>query len=964
VTKLALVKSTLTTAMKAATAATFLLILGLRPGIAAADLARTADFHIAPQPLPAALLQYSEQAAVQVTSPSAILEGKTTAGVLGSYPARNALERLLAGTDLSYDVISSNTVAIRLTSTSSGDARTHLESSLLGGPGANAGVLRLAQADPSMSRETDLVKHFEIKAKPLADALMEFGVQSGLTVVAPTTLTAGKKGAAVRGDLTPTDALGRLLKGSGLTFARAADGTIAIQAISSSNPVQVSTGESRLEKDFTGNEELAEIVVTANRRLQRAQDVPATLQVFSGRDLEKNGADGFADYLGSVPGVSFRDQGNGANKITIRGISNFAASDGAAGPVSTTGFYVNDVTVQGTSVAPDLSLYDVQRIEILKGPQGTLYGDGAMGGAIKMILNAPDASAFEGKGDVSVSSTENGGFNWRARGAVNFPLAQDRVALRIASTYLNDDGYVDNIARADKNANSKESYSIRGVLAANITDAFSAEVLALHNVQNLDDFPQIDKSLGRYRSSVPEDRSDKTKATLIALTLKNKFDFAELSSVTSRYRLDRANIDAVVFGGPTFSAYGPVTQNPFFASPEVRVTTQEFRLVSSGDKRLDWVAGAFYRDRRQMVPSGGFFVPGDLAGINAGLAAAAQPQIPSDGVYFRALTDVSATQYAVYGEGNLQITDRIEFTAGFRWYDEKTTAVTGTTGYSVFTSLTSAPVRIPISDNGVIPKFALSYKVSDGSRIYAQVAKGFRSATPNLNFFLGGDQGAQSDNLWSYEVGSKNSFLNDRAVFNASAFYLDWKGLQALALLPTTTGLISTFIDNAGDGEIYGFEAEASGSLSSAFTLGAAVGYTHSELARTLGTGKVGAVLPQSPQWTASANGEYRVPLTYGDAFARFDVQYVSQQLTTLVQVNTAGVITNDGRPIKASTMGNLKLGLDRKGAWDFTLFVDNLWNERAEVGRGRGTLGGLSDITRFSVARPRTVGLMAAKMF
>ena len=209
---------------------------------------------------------------------------------------------------------------------------------------------------------------------------------------------------------------------------------------------------------------LEEIVVTAERRTQNEQDVATALQAFTGQGLERRGADGFEDYVLSVPGLSFRDQGAGATRIAIRGISNVSASDFAVTtPVSTVGLYLNDVPIQGTSQLPDLNLYDLEQIEVLKGPQGTLYGEGAMGGAIRMTLARPDPTEFSARGEVIGSFTDDGGFNNAGRGVVNIPIAEGSTALRIVGTYRDHDGFVDNIARDEEDANSSSAYSVRAL---------------------------------------------------------------------------------------------------------------------------------------------------------------------------------------------------------------------------------------------------------------------------------------------------------------------------------------------------------------------------------------------------------------------------------------------------------------------------------------------------------------------
>jgi outer membrane receptor protein involved in Fe transport len=710
---------------------------------------------------------------------------------------------------------------------------------------------------------------------------------------------------------------------------------------------------------------LTSVIVTANRRLERAQDVPSTLQVFSGESLEKQGADGFADYLTTVPGLGFRNQGNGTSKITIRGISNVGGHDAGWGTTTTTGVYLNDVAIQGTDIPPDLALYDLERIEVLKGPQGTLYGEGAMGGAIKMTVKRPTLNEFGAKTDLSAGSTQSGGLNYALRGAVNVPVLSDRAALRLVGTYSDEDGFVDNVTRGENNHDHKKGYSLRAILLAQVTDALSAEVLALNNVRKLDDFPQIDSSSG-YRISSAEDRYNDVDSNLLALTLKNDFAFAELTSVTARLRLDRDFFEQIVFGRPFFAPYGPLTQDGYRYQTGLESLSQELRLVSKGHHRIDWIVGAFYRDKDQKAPNTGFIAAGDLPAVNAGLAAASLPQLPADGRYFESFNHQKYTQYALYGEGKLDVGRGFDFTVGLRWYDETVETSHRAIGYSAMAASTNVNLLPPIKETGLVPKVALSYRLSDDNLLYVQAAKGFRAGSGNSNFAIAGDEGAESDSLWSYEAGSKNAWFGGRVIFNTSVFFLDWKGIQSSVNLTSRIdpAIVVPVTENAGNAEVYGAEAEVAASPTRTFSIGAALGYTHSKLISSLGNFLVGAALPGTPEWTVSGYGRYGIPVSVGEAYARFDVRYVGEQTAKLMMVGPAGNITSDGFPMKAYTLGNIRVGLDRDSGWGFSLFVDNIWNERAMLGRGYEGGSIVRMPQRFTVERPRTYGLSVTTLF
>lgn len=510
---------------------------------------------------------------------------------------------------------------------------------------------------------------FTIPAQKLDAALMEFSRQAKVQIIASTAELKDFDTVGATGNLTLSGALKKLLGDSGLSFTPVGESAISIGKrgetradgapmmkdsspaeialrLAQSNEASMSQAESastvseKAEEAAdsapaaTDDEKLDEITVTAQRREQSAHDVPSALQVYSGRELDRLGKDEFEDYVFDVPSLSFRQQGSGSQRIAIRGVSNIAGGEYVVGdPASTVGLYLNDIALSSTAIMADVALYDLNRVEVLKGPQGTLYGEGAMGGAIKMILNKPDVQSYGANGDVSLSSTKSGGLNNAIRGMVNIPLAVDKAALRVVGSYKGNDGFVDNVLTGENNHNDTESWSVRALLGAQLSEKFSAELLLLRDDQHQDDFSQIELTPGDLNISVAEPRFSNSEVSVAGLTLNYDLGFADLTSISSFFQLDRTFNDTVAFVGNilTFLGVPPgtYTQESFVAGSITESTAQEIRLTSKGNNRLDWVTGAFYRTKELDADS---FVPipaDELGPINDALVANGSAPFPA-----------------------------------------------------------------------------------------------------------------------------------------------------------------------------------------------------------------------------------------------------------------------------------------------------------------------------------------------
>lgn len=716
---------------------------------------------------------------------------------------------------------------------------------------------------------------------------------------------------------------------------------------------------------------LQEVIVTANRREQNVQDVAASIQVLDGELLERIGANDFEDYLTSISSVGMTRSGSGSVKAGVRGVSNVIGNESGVGDsTSAVGLYLNDVPIQGSGPLPDLALYDVQRIEVLKGPQGTLYGEGAMGGAIKMVLTPPDARVLATKAEAGLSHTKEGGTSYEVKGALNLPLIQDRMAARLVASYRDDAGVIDNIRTAEDDVDSSTTLNLRALLAWNLTEAFRAEALVLHQKFDQDDFGEVISGLGDLQSNLAEDRYNEVSFDLYALTLKYDFGGAELVSSSSYWKNDRERFDraAVVgyFLNFTLGAVGlplvdPTDAQGFTLFLNQHAFTQELRLSSTGKNRLDWSVGAFYRSAKQN--STGYDTVSDLSAQNQAMIDAGffPPSAIFESSYaYESKINEKFEQTALFGEVDWKLADRWSLKLGARWFQEDLDLYQRDEGLNLvaldleFLGIPNPSIRsTSAKDDDVIGRIGLSYEVSADKMLYALVSQGFRSGGPNFSGGLAGTTVPElfgSDSLVNYEIGAKTAWLDRRLIANASLYYIDWSDVQV-----RVNGANTSYIDNAGTAEVRGGELQLIAMPTDRWQIGLNLGILSSELTK-LGpgaSGRIGADLPNAPETTGSAYAQYRWPLAaLGDGIARFDFQHVGKQAIELIPA------TGDTAPfyLDAYDIGRFQIGVENE-RWAAFLYADNLFDERAETSKVRLNPPGTVE-ERYSLIRPRTVGL------
>lgn len=607
--------------------------------------------------------------------------------------------------------------------------------------------------------------------------------------------------------------------------------------------------------------DLQEVVVTAERRESTVQKTSFSITAITGEDLTRKGLSRIEDVAAETPGISMKQFAPGYTEFEMRGLSS------TGGNSATVGLYVNDVPMAAPAFSPngkpmiDPDLYDLQRVEVLRGPQGTLYGAGSMGGTIRLITAPPQLNKFEGSGQTILSSTRNGGFNWGQSGALNLPLVQDRVALRLDATEKYNTGWIDRIAVSpfpigpsgscgyvtcvrgnvqsapvvgkQTDINWNRLRNARASLVLQATDRLTFDFMGMYQGLSSGGFPWADASVGIQNLDHYSPFSNSTPFNdtyrIASFTVNYALDFAKLTSVSSYWNRNSwwrgdasETIQSVIntyFGDPAFES------PTYYNSDRSKQWSEEVRLTSTGSGPLQWVVGGFYSSFTSVLDQN--YAAADYAPLSVG-GAAANP----DGIIFTLGAPYHIKQDAAFAEGSYRFADSWKATAGIRWFrytDDYTHDDAGIFSPTGNASHELSPT-VRGSASGVNPKFNLSYEPTRDLTVYTEIAKGFRPGgvnTPVPSFC--GNQVPQTyspDSIWNYEVGEKARLAGGRVTVNADFYYIRWTGVQQQVTLPCSY-LYST---NVGTGESYGPELELTAHLTQHLAFSLNGSYTNAKL--------------------------------------------------------------------------------------------------------------------------------------
>jgi len=729
-----------------------------------------------------------------------------------------------------------------------------------------------------------------------------------------------------------------------------------------------------------------DIIVTAQKRAQTLIDVPQSITVVSGEVLDQRHAVSLIDYASLVPGLSIQQQNAGESRIILRGINTGGSSPTVAVYIDDTPFGSSTGQTNAAHLAGDIDPFDIERIEVLRGPQGTLYGANSLGGLIKYVTAAPKFDKISVRGQAGVESVDGGGVGWSGNGVVNVPLS-DTLAVRASGFYREIPGYIDSVGVRASDINHTADYGGRFALLFKPTDRFTLRLTAI--AQNIRahgrDTVDVDAAtltpitadpftgtpgngLLRYQA-LPE--GNRVNYRLYSGTLDYDFGFASLTSVTSYATLrQHEDTDATPLLGDIGPFYGATT--PYGTDQPSDISqkkfAQEIRLTSAKSSRIEWLIGGYYTREpgriyqlyRPFDPATGAFllqagtIPQDVLG--PGVPAA---PLPFD-QFLTAQLDSTYKEYAGFGSATVHLTHALDVTGGVRYsHNEQDTTQTLGGAFAVVQGADATSVGH--SSEGVwtwsvSPRYEFNRRVA----IYGRVAKGYRPGGPNVV-----PPGApadyparfRADTLISYEAGVRAETPDRTFGIDASVYYLDWKDTQVSTTFQTSIGPVSA--DGNGEGaKSYGGDVTATLRPTRGFLVIASAAYNYTALkGNILVGGADGDQLPYAPRWTANLSADYDWALSArAKAFVGGTVAMVSDRpadFDSAYQATFGHRLVLDGY----ATV-DLRAGIEI-APFTLSIYAKNLANSGGQTYAGAygSRYAGLIDV---ALIRPRTIGLTA----
>ncbi len=769
------------------------------------------------------------------------------------------------------------------------------------------------------------------------------------------------------------------------------------------------------EQIIEKNKSLEVIEVTATRRSGSIQAAPLNITALDADVMKDQNISELADVARWVPGLTITDQGGrSGSPIIVRGLN--TNSSGPSSDGGTVATYINEIPV-----SVDMRLVDVERVEVLIGPQGTLYGAGTLGGAIRYMLKEPELDFISGEvfGDV-FQTQESDSIGGEAGFIFNLPLIEDKLAVRTSLNIYEDPGFIDyaytvrepgvSITDPDwtnldavnsnlknvKDANGETTTTGRISLRYKANESFEGTLNYFYQKQDtegrsivhhnsLNENNGLNDRIGKYESAYRFEEPREKEDQLLSLELKADLGFAELVSATgiSHFEADgqRDQTDLLIrldYGYEEFPSFSAFTRE----LDEVDTFTQELRLVSQSDSDLSWIVGGFY-NKTDTDASSREFTPGfdQFAVDNFGGA-----QLRPDSLEYLEITGSKVTESALFGEVGYQVTDKLDITIGARFYEydvESKAAFDFPLANTLYEG--AAPDAISVNfeeneagDNGNLFKFNAKYQFTDSVMAYATISEGFRIGGSNglvpCPTPLPEDQQTgcgtpdemlyDADTTTNYELGFKSTWMRSQLHFNAALFNVDWDNAQIAGA--TTVGQLP-YLSNAGSANAKGIEIATRAILSDSFTAYATYAYTKAELTSDApylfnadGTdgAKDGDRLPGSPEHQFSMGINYQTEV-FNDK--TLDINY---GLTAQSDVISKVGIRDNGEALPGYSLSNISAKLTAD-AWSTTLYVDNLFNKYAVTSVRRSdadiTTANGADIQRnygYFINRPLTVGI------
>jgi iron complex outermembrane recepter protein len=787
--------------------------------------------------------------------------------------------------------------------------------------------------------------------QPLGQSLKEIARQTGTNILFTPETVAGRRAHVLNGTMDAQEAVKSLVQGTDLESVSDGSGGIIVRhkgedghaQASGAVVIQPSAPAPTMEADNSGIET---VTVTATKRAESVENIPASITALTGAELEQRGSQDIADIVKLVPGVNLTAPAGNAERITIRGIA------GEANTNPTTGILFGDLSFNDDYVPHvtfDPNPFDMQDVEVLKGPQGTLFGASALNGAIRYVPNAPDLDTYSAKYYVQYGAVQRGDNPWGMGGMVNIPLDTDTLALRIVAYDSATPGWIDNKLAGVKDANRGHEEGGRAELAWHPVERLHVNLTYAMQQERMDDVPDADNRNGalsnddHFRESPEHDRYD-----LLSLNADYHFDAFDLVSETGYIRKDykafEENTFSIIPGGDL-----PLVDNT--GDARSKSYSQEFRLVSNDgpDSQWSWLAGVFAS--KQDIQQIGAYQLGDPSlppsltaslldlalGPGAGdvWLATGQPDYNDSDI------DVSVKELAAFANVTRKFADGWELSVGGRLYSTSSGGVVDNSGLLMM--LTGFPggrtINDTVKNTGFDPKVSLTWHMTDDAMVYAAASKGYRVGGiqwGNSGFF--GTQPApdlfKTDTIWNYELGLRSKWLDNTLQFDLTGFYEQWKDPQVLIFVSNGLG---AYIDNLAGVDSKGVEASAEYLVPQLPGLSVRASATYDEAITTAAFSDGTVFVPKGAAWPLSPKWQTAVSLDYEKSF---DDWYVGGNLTdTYLGKAIYGVDQPDVVFGYNSVDAQLRIGrLDLPSAPEFAVTLTNAFDKRGITTSYSGT--------------------------
>jgi iron complex outermembrane recepter protein len=804
------------------------------------------------------------------------------------------------------------------------------------------------------------VRQFDLPTMDAVHGIPEFARQAGIQIVAPADDLGAISTPSIHGNFDVRTALNKLLVGTDLEIA-SDDGTVITlrrrvktkqsENLGSANAQQpisatmaVATDDSSSSANVHG---LDEIVVTAEKRSEKLVDVPASVSAITGSQLESLGVQSISDLAAYVPGLFVENGGTpGQRTIVIRGLST-GYSPATTAPLVAT--YIDDApvgatgaTVRGAQFGLDLMPYDLERIEVLRGPQGTLYGADSMGGIVKYVLKQPDLNQFDYRVGADSSYIDNSaGVTYNARSAVNVPLIPGTVAMRISGTYQQTAGYINNVGTRIDHSNYSTESGARVALLWKPTDQLSAQAsFVVNNIDAADNTAvtvrstTLQPAYGQYSQFTYVPEPFKQQTLFGDLAINWDLGFATLTSSSSWSKLDSTIVSDLT---PAFGAYVPNTPNGLAYSyilDAVSKYTEEVRLVSPDNQLIQWAVGGLYT---REAPAQMYSLP-TLTALRAPL--------PYD-LYF-SQNSLPYVEQAGFGDASYRVTDQFDVGGGVRYAQYKNYGCTESGGVLLGGVTTETCQHAPFFSKTTWMTDA-RYHLDQDSMVYGRIATGYRpggGCTGCGSKVLGEPDFYYSDSITNYEIGTKGQYFQHRLEIDLSIFHINWSGIQLSVLSPEKT----IYPGNGGTAVSNGLEFTSTYRPTNELTLTSTLAYTSAHLTEDAPGvhGNNGDQLPQTARWMGSLIADYRQPLNDTNSLLfGGNYRYRDKVLNQL-----AG--TGEPLPMGPQNIVDLYTGF-AQGSLAARLYAKNAFNNHSYVGLLNLTN---PQLPSFVPIQPRTIGV------